>query len=562
MNSTWLDSYPSGVPAEVDVRACATLNELFERSCQRFPDRTALTGLGGSVSYVALERLSRQFAAFLLDDLSLPRGARLAIMLPNILQYPVALFGALRAGLVVVNVNPLYTPDELAYQLADSGTSAIVVLENFAHTLERALERTLIDHVIVTRAGDLLPPARRWLVNGAVKYVRRAVPRWRIPGALPFRSALARGRGRLLRAAPIGPDDIAFLQYTGGTSGQAKGAVLTHANMVANVEQVAAWVSTVLKPGEETVVTALPLYHIFALTANLLVFIRLGGCNVLIPDARDIRGLVRTLARTPFSCITGVNTLYKALLDSPEFESVAATHRGVLKVAVSGGMSVQRGVAERWHQATGVPLVEGYGLTEASPVVCVNRLDSPPFTGKLGLPLPSTAVCILGDDAREAPVGAIGEICVRGPQVMRAYWNAPEETAKAFTADGWLRTGDMGRIDDAGYLEFAERRKDVIVVSGFKAYPSEIEALVMQLPGVKDASAVGMPDERSGEAVALFIVKTDAGLTEAAVREHCARHLAGYKRPKLIEFREQLPKSAIGKTLRRALAPHPDFTRG
>jgi len=562
VKKSWLNAYPPDVPAEVDVRAYASLNELLERSCERFSRQTAFSCLGGTLSYAGLEQLSRQFAAFLQEELSLARGDRFAIMLPNLLQYPVALFGALRAGLVVVNVNPLYTPDELQYQLADSGATAIVVLENFAHTLEQTLERTRVRHVLVTGAGDLLPLPRRWLVNSAVRYVKRAVPRWSIPGALPFRSALVRGRGKSLREIAMGPDDIAFLQYTGGTTGRAKGAVLTHGNMVANVEQVAAWVSPVLQPGEETVITALPLYHVFALTANLLVFIKLGGCNVLIPNARDIRGLVRTLATTRLTSITGVNTLFKALLDAPGFDRVAAASHGVLKVAVSGGMSVQQDVAERWQQVMGVPLVEGYGLTEASPVVCANRLDAPAFTGKLGLPLPSTCVRIAAEDGSELAIGEVGEICVHGPQVMHGYWNAPEESSTVFTAAGWLRTGDMGRMDQGGYVEFIERKKDVIVVSGFKAYPTEIESVVMKHPGVKDASAVGIPDERSGEAVALFVVKKDPNLTDAAIRDHCARHLTGYKRPKLIEFREQLPKSPIGKTLRRALATQGEPARG
>jgi long-chain acyl-CoA synthetase len=483
-------------------------------------------------------------------------------MLPNVLQYPVALFGALRAGLIVVNVNPLYTADELAHQLADCGATAVVVLENFAHTVERVLGQTAVRHVIVTGVGDLLPLPRRWLVNSAVRHFKRAVPRWNIPGALRFRDALAAGRAKALQEIAVDAGDIAFLLYTVGTTGRAKSAVLTHGNMIANVEQVTAWVSPPLKPGEETVITALPLYHVFALTANLLVFVRLGGRNVLIPNARDLRGLMRTLAKTRFTCITGVNTLFKAMLDAPGFRKVAARSRGVLKTAVSGGMSVEQEVAQRWQQATGVPLVEGYGLTEASPVVCANRLDATAFTGKLGLPLPSTDVCIMSDDGVELPVGEIGEICVRGPQVMRGYWNAPLETAQAFNADAWLRTGDIGRIDAQGYVEFVERKKDVIVVSGFKAYPSEIEAVVMEHRGVKDATAVGIPDEHTGEAVALFVVRRDPTLTVAAIRDHCSRHLTGYKRPKTVEFREQLPKSVIGKTLRRALVQQTAATGG
>jgi long-chain acyl-CoA synthetase len=410
-----------------------------------------------------------------------------------------------------------------------------------------------VRHVIVTSVGDLLPLPRRWFVNATVKHVKRAVPRWDIPGALRLRHVLAAGHARVLHGIAVTTDDTAFLQYTGGTTGRAKGAVLTHGNMIANVEQVAAWVSPPLKAGEETVITALPLYHVFALTANLLLFLRLGGRNVLVPNARDLRGLVQTLAKTRFTCITGVNTLFKALLDAPGFGNVAAVSRGVVKAAVSGGMSVEQNVAERWQQATGVPLVEGYGLTEASPVVCANRLDTAAFTGKLGLPLPSTEVRIAAEDGKELPLGEAGEICVRGPQVMRSYWNAPRETAQAFTADEWLRTGDIGRMDAQGYVEFLERKKDVIVVSGFKAYPTEIEAVAMRHPGVKDAAAIGIPDDHTGEAVALFVVRKDPGLTVSAISDHCSRHLTGYKRPKTVEFREQLPKSVIGKTLRRAL---------
>jgi long-chain acyl-CoA synthetase len=509
--------------------------------------------MGVSMSYARLEALSRDFAAYLQKVLGLKKGERLAIMLPNLLQYPVALFGALRAGLAVVNVNPLYTASELRHQLADSGAAAIVVLENFAHVLENALPGTDVRFVLATQLGDLFPAPKRWLVNLAVKHLKRMVPRWRIPGAVALRDALARGAGQALGDAGVGPADVAFLQYTGGTTGVAKGAILTHANMIANVEQVAVWATGILEEGREKVITALPLYHVFALTANLLVFVKLGGENALIVNPRDIAGFVAELRRTRFTAITGVNTLFHALLDVPGFEAVAAASRGILKLAVAGGMAVQRSVAERWQKATGVPLVEGYGLTEASPIVCGNRFDLAEFTGKLGLPMPSTEVAILGDDGRELPLGEIGEICARGPQVMRGYWNAPEETAKAFTADGWLKTGDMGRMDERGYVEFSDRKKDVVVVSGFKAYPAEIEDVAMLHPGVKDAGAVGVPDERSGEAVALFVVRRDPALTARDLLAHCAKHLTGYKLPTRIEFREQLPKSPIGKILRRAL---------
>ncbi|HSN42265.1 MAG TPA: AMP-binding protein, partial [Burkholderiales bacterium] len=483
----------------------------------------------------------------------LRKGDRVAIMLPNLLQYPVALFGALRAGMIVVNVNPLYTATELGQQLADSGATAIVVLENFAHTLGQALAKTRLRHVVTTRIGDLFPPARRWFVNLAAKYLKRMVPPWRIPGAIAFRHALSRGRQHALQEVGLGPDDIAFLQYTGGTTGQAKGAILTNANMVANVEQTAAWIAVALKEGDETVVTALPLYHIFALTANLLLFMKLGGRNVLITNPRDLPRFVAELRKTRFTAITGVSTLFGALLDTPGFDKVRAANCGALKVAVAGGMSVQRSVAERWQRAMGVPLIEGYGLTEASPIVCGNPFNAKEFSGKIGVPIPSTEVSILDEHGSEVPLGEVGEICVRGPQVMRGYWNAADETARAFTPDGWLRTGDMGRMDQHGFIEFVDRSKDVIVVSGFKAYPAEIEDVVMQHPGVKDAGAIGVPDRHSGETVALFVVKRDKTLSAQALLEHCAKHLTRYKLPKRIEFREHLPKTPLGKILRRQL---------
>jgi long-chain acyl-CoA synthetase len=558
----WLGSYPAGVPPEIDARACPSLKHLLERSCGRFRDKTAFVSMGAEMTYGEIDRLSRNFAAYLQKELGLGKADCIAIMSPNLLQYPVALFGALRAGVIVVNVNPLYTADEVEQQLDDCGAKAIVVLENFAHTVEQALAKTRLRHVITTRIGDLLPPPRRWLVNLAVKYVKRMVPRWRVPGAIGFRAALARGARQTLEEVSLHPGNIAFLQYTGGTTGRPKGAILTHGNMVANVEQTAAWIGATLEEGAETVVTALPLYHVFALTANLLVFLKLGGRNVLIANPRDMARLVAELRKIRFTAITGVNTLFGALLDAPGFDEVCAANRGVLKLAVAGGMAVQRDVAERWQRATGVPLIEGYGLTEASPIVCANPFDAAEFSGKLGLPVPSTEVAILDEHGAEAYLGTAGEICVRGPQVMRGYWNAPEETAKVLTPDGWLRTGDIGRMDERGFVEFVDRRKDMIVVSGFKAYPTEIEEVAMLHPGVKDAGAVGLPDPRSGESVALFVVRKDPGLTAQALREHCARHLTGYKVPRRIEFRERLPKTPVGKVLRRQLRDEAVLARG
>jgi long-chain acyl-CoA synthetase len=539
----------------VSSAAPASLKGLFEQSCARFRDLPAFVSMGTTLSYGEVDELSRDFAAFLSSDLGLARGERVAIMLPNLLQYPVALVGALRAGLVVVNVNPLYTATELEFQLEDSGAAAVLVLENFAHTMAQALPRTRVRHVITTQVGDLFPAPKRWAVNFAVKRVRRMVPAWRIDGAISFRAALTRGRALETPDARVGADDLAFLQYTGGTTGRPKGAMLTHGNLVANLEQTRAWAGAVLAEGEETVITALPLYHVFALTANLLLFLRLGGRNVLIANPRDLPGFIKELRGTRFTAITGVNTLYHALLDAKGFGAACAANRGALKLSVAGGMAVQRGVAERWQRAAGAPLVEGYGLTEASPNVCANPPDAREFSGKLGTPLPDTEVAILDEQGTALPRGEIGEICVRGPQVMRGYWNAPQETAQAFFPGGWLRTGDLGRLDERGYVEFVERRKEVIVVSGFKAYPGEIEAVVLQHPGVKEAGVAGVPDPHSGEAVALYVVRKDPALSEAALLEHCAKQLAPYKRPRKVFFRDSLPKSPIGKVLRRVLQP-------
>ncbi|OGA72263.1 MAG: long-chain-fatty-acid--CoA ligase [Betaproteobacteria bacterium RIFCSPLOWO2_12_FULL_65_14] len=525
-----------------------TLKALFEASFARYGARPAFASMGVTLSYGEVDELSAAFGAFLRRGLALAPGDRVAIMLPNLLQYPVALIGALRSGIAVVNVNPLYTAAELQYQLADSGAAAVVVLENFAHTLEQALAGTRVRHVVTTQVGDLFPAAKRWAANFVVKRVKHMVPAWHLPGALAWREALA--HPSRLAEVFVQPGDIAFLQYTGGTTGRPKGAVLTHANVAANVAQTVEWIGGTLAEGEETVITALPLYHIFALTANLLAFMRLGGRNVLIANPRELAALVSELKRIRFSAITGVNTLYRALLDQPGF---AALDFSGLKLAIAGGMTLQREVAERWQRATGVPLIECYGLTEASPNVCVNPVDAREFSGKLGLPLPSTEVTIRDEQGAELARGEVGEICVRGPQVMRGYWNAPEETAQAFFPGAWLRTGDLGRMDAAGYAEFVERRKDVIVVSGFKAYPSEIEQVALLHPGVKDAGAAGVPDARSGEAVALYVVRRDPQLSAEALAEHCAKYLAPYKRPKRIEFRDSLPKSPLGKVLHREL---------
>jgi long-chain acyl-CoA synthetase len=553
MKRTWLDHYPAGVPADVDVHAYASLAALLEDSCRRFGERRAFTSMGVAISFQELDRLTAAFAAYLQKVLRLSKGDRVAVMLPNTLQSPVAILGALRAGMTVVNLSPLHTAAELEFQLADSGATTIVVLENFMRTLLQALPRTPVSKVIVTQVGDLFPHPRKELVNFAIRRLRRMVPAWELPSARRFEQVLEEGARHQLADPALQGEDLAFLQYTGGTTGRPKGAMLTHANMVANVQQTAAWIGIRLKAGEETVVTALPLYHVFALTANLLVFLKLGGNNLLIANPRDLSSLVGELRRTRHTAITGVNTLFRALLDAPGFDAACAANRGMLKLAVAGGMAVQREVAERWQVATGVPIVEGYGLTEASPIVCANRMDATGFSGTLGLPLPSTEVAILDEAGQEMAPGRIGEICVRGPQVMPGYWNAPEETARVFTADGWLHTGDVGRMDEHGEVTFVDRSKDIVVVSGLKAYPTEIEDAVRRHPGVRDAGAVGVPDPKTGEAVALFVVKRDPDLCTDEIREHCRAHLSAYMQPRRIEFRSELPMSPIGKVLRRAL---------
>lgn len=553
MEPIWLKHYPQGVPAEVDIFRYASLKDMLEQSCEHFRKLPAFTNMGVTLSYGELDRQSRDFGAYLQHELGLTKGDRVAIMLPNLLQYPVALFGALRAGMVVVNVNPLYTPRELQYQLADSGATAIVVLENFAHTLQQSLEKTAVRHIITTQVGDLFPPLKKCLVNLAIKWIKRMVPRWSLPTAAAFNTALKLGARHTLSDMPVTHNDIAFLQYTGGTTGVAKGTILTHGNMVANVEQTSAWIGGTLKAGEEVVVTPLPLYHIFALTANLLTFVKWGANNVLITNPRDIPGFIKELRKTRFTVITGVNTLFNMLLHAPDFEKVQEANAGALKVAVAGGTAVQRAVAERWQQVMGVPLIEGYGLTEAAPIVCANPLDAREFSGMIGLPIPSTQVEIRDEAGREIPLGEVGELCIKGPQVMRGYWNMPEETSRVLSADGWLRTGDVTVMDERGMIRFVDRHKDVIVVSGFKVWPNEIEDVMMLLPGVKEVGVIGVPDEKSGEVVKVYLVKNDPALTTEAVLAHCHANLTGYKVPKQVEFRDKLPKSPIGKILRRKL---------
>ena len=550
MEKIWLKEYPKGVLAEVNPDQYASLKAMFEENARKYARRPAYSNLGATLSYADLDRLSRQFGVWLQKVAGLKKGDRVAIMMPNLLQYPVALFGILRNGMVAVNVNPLYTERELEHQLKDSGTQAIVILENFATTLQATLPHVSLKHVIVTAIGDLLPAPKRQLVNFVVRRIKKMVPSWRIEGAVPFRDALTQGARQTLEEVPVTGEDIAFLQYTGGTTGVAKGAVLTHRNMVANTLQLAAWVGDHFTYGEEHIVTALPLYHIFSLTVNAMVMLHFGGENILITNPRDIPDFIKTLKKSHWSCITGVNTLFNALLHAPEFEHLDFSH---LRFALGGGMAVQRAVAERWKKLTGIPLIEGYGLTEASPVVSANPLDIKEYSGAIGLPMPSTDVSIRDDDGRELKVGEVGELCFKGPQVMRGYWNRPDETAKVLSPDGWLRTGDVGRIDARGYLYIVDRKKDMILVSGFNVYPNEVEDVIAMHPGVREVAAVGVPDEHSGEVVKLFVVKKDPALTVETLKDWAHKELTGYKRPKYIEFRDELPKSNVGKILRREL---------
>jgi long-chain acyl-CoA synthetase len=513
-----------------------------------FAERPAFSNLGREITYAEINRLSRDFAAFL-QSLGLRKGSRVALMMPNLLQYPIALFGVLRAGLIVVNVNPLYTARELEHQLKDSGAEAIIILENFAHTLQNVIPRTQLKHVITTQVGDMLPAPKRWAVNIAVKHVKKMVPKWHIEGAIGFRTALQRGSAAKLDEATPCREDIALLQYTGGTTGASKGAILSHGNVIANLLQATAWSKGLFEEGGEIVVTALPLYHIFSFTANCLLFINLGGMNLLITNPRDMPAFVKELRRSRFTAITGVNTLYNALLNTPGFAELDFTH---LKLTLAGAAAMHRAVAERWQAVTGHPVVEGYGLTEASPFVSCNPLSAG-YTAFIGLPLPSTDIAILDDNGRELPPGSEGEICVRGPQVMSGYWQQASETLNVFTSDGWLRTGDVGVMDERGYVRITDRKKDMILVSGFNVFPNEIENVIAAVPGVVECGVVGVPDQITGEAVKAFVVCEDPNLSADQIISFCRERLTKYKVPKLIEFRSELPKTPVGKILRREL---------
>lgn len=550
MQKQWLEQYPEGVNAEVDLSADRTLVDLLHDGFKQFGDKPAFSNMDVEMSYAELDAKSKDFAAYLQHDLGFAKGDRVAIMMPNLLQYPIVLFGILRAGMVAVNVNPLYTARELEHQLSDAGARAIVIVENFAATLEKVIDKVALETVITTQIGDCLPAIKRTIVNFAVKHVKRMVPAFKLPGATPFNTALAKGAKHQMKPVELSGDDIAFLQYTGGTTGLAKGAILLHRNMMANIEQVQEWMDPWMEDGEERIITPLPLYHVFALMANCLVFFKQGGKNILITNPRDLPALVKEFEKHKPTAFTGVNTLFNALVNE---ESFAKLDFSAMKLSMGGGAAVQKSVAEKWQKITGIPLIEGYGLTEASPVVSVSPLSLEAYNGSIGLPIPSTEVSIRDPEGNEVAEGEPGELCVKGPQVMAGYWNKPEENEKTFFPGGYLRTGDIARFDDKGYLYIVDRKKDMILVSGFNVYPNEIEDVVAQHPKVMEAACIGVPDEKSGETVKIFVVKKDDSLTEKEMIDYCREELTGYKVPKHVVFIEELPKSNVGKILRKDL---------
>ncbi len=545
----WLSSYAPNTPHEIDLDEFPSIVSVLEQAIRKFGGRPAFSNFGKTLTYHEIDELSAAFANYLIHELGLKKGERVAIMLPNLLQYPIALFGVLRAGLTVVNTNPLYTHRELKHQLIDSGATVLLVLENFAHVAQEVVAETKVNQVITTTIGEMLGP-KGYLIDFVLKYVKQQVPHFELPGAIPFKQALKLGARHTLPAVSIQPQEIAFLQYTGGTTGVSKGAMLTHRNLVANMQQSSAWLGHGIKEGEEVIITALPLYHIFALTANCLVFMKFGGLNYLITNPRDMRGFVKELAKSNFTAITGVNTLFNGLLNTPGFDKLDFSR---MRFTLGGGMAVQRAVAERWKKVTGVTLVEAYGLTETSPAACINPMDLKEFNGAIGLPIPSTACCIKDDAGNILPQGEIGELCIKGPQVMLGYWQRPDETAKVIDAAGWLHTGDIAKMDEKGFFYIVDRKKDMILVSGFNVFPNEVEDVVAAMPGVLEVAAVGVPDEKSGEAVKLVVVRKDPNLTADDIRHFCHEELTGYKRPKYIEFRNELPKTNVGKILRREL---------
>ncbi|GAA4841305.1 AMP-binding protein [Algivirga pacifica] len=550
LQTPWLNNYPQGVEHEINPDHYGSLIELFEESFGKFQNKEAFECMGGVMTFNEIDLASQRFAAYLQNHTNLKAGDRIAIQMPNVLQYPIVMFGALRAGLIVVNTNPLYTEREMEHQFNDSGAKAIIILANFADKLEKILPKTDLEHVIITEIGDLLPFPKNLIVNTVVKYVKKMVPSFNLPNAVKLKDTLRKGEQSTFTKPVIKSDDIAFLQYTGGTTGVSKGAMLTHRNVIANLEQNATWMAPSLKEGEEVIITPLPLYHIFSLTVNCLTMMKYGVKNVLITNPRDIKGFIKELKKHKFSIMTGVNTLFNGLLNHPDFKTI---NFDALKVCVGGGMAVQKAVALRWQEVTNCPLTEGYGLTETAPVLCCNPIDGSGKIGHIGLPFPSTQVVIMNDEGDILNQGEVGEICAKGPQVMKGYWQRPEETQKTFTEDGWLRTGDIGLMDKDGYFKIVDRKKDMICVSGFNVYPNEVEDVVAMHPGVTEVAVIGVPDERSTEAVKVFVVKKDEALSVEELKKFCKENLTGYKVPKHYEFRDELPKTNVGKILRRSL---------
>jgi len=550
MTKIWHKNYEPGVEHNIDTQVYKNIPHIFESAFSKFGPKPAFHNMGTNLTYDEIDRLSLKFASYLQNKLLLQKGDRVAIMMPNILQYPIALFGILRAGLVAVNVNPLYTPRELEHQLKDSGSKAIIIFANSAHVLEKIIPNTPVKHVLLTEIGDFLKFPKNLIVNFVLKHVKKMVPDFNLPNALNFKEAVYSGDQSTFKPVDMTLDDIAFLQYTGGTTGVAKGAILSHGNIVANMVQARAWIKNLIIDGEEILITPLPLYHIFSLTANCFIFSSVGALNVLITNPRDIPGFVKELKKWKFTAITGVNTLFNALLNNEEFCKLDFTP---LKVSLGGGMAVQKAVADNWKRVTGKPLVEAYGLTETSPAACINPMNIKDYNGYIGVPIPSTEVEIKDDNGKSLPIGEVGEICIRGPQVMKGYWMKPDETAKVMTPDSFFRSGDLGYMTPEGYLKIVDRKKDMILVSGFNVYPNEIEDVVCQYPKVLECAAIGIPDEKSGELVKIFVVKKDESLTSEELMKHCRENLTNYKLPKTIEFRKELPKTNVGKILRKDL---------
>ena len=556
----WTARYPAGVPTTVEavVNQYRSVLDVFEETVGRFPTKPAFTCMGRTMTFSELNRKAESFAAYLQHELKMKKGDRIAIQMPNVLQYPVALYGSLKAGLVIVNTNPLYTEREMKHQFNDAGCSTVVILANFAHNLQKVIHETKVQHVIVTELGDLLGFPKSLVVNTVVKHVKKMVPEFSLPDAIPFAKALEKGATLTWTRVPMELDEIAFLQYTGGTTGVSKGAMLTHRNIVSNMQQIHCWMLPLLKEGEELAICALPLYHIFAFTVNAMAIVKYGGHNLLITNPRDIPAFVKEIKKYPFTVFTGVNTLYNALLHNEDFRALDFS---ALKVAVAGGMALQKAVALKWREVTGKPIVEGYGLTETSPVASCNPIDGSDRVGTIGLPLPSTYLKIIDDDGNDLPIGGTGEICIKGPQVMKGYWQRPDETANVMTKDGWFKSGDIGIMDSDGFSRIVDRKKDMILVSGFNVYPNEVEDVIATHPGVLEVAAIGIADEKSGEVVKVFVVKKDPSLTAEQVIAHARSGLAGYKVPKAVEFRNELPKTNVGKILRRALRETPAVVR-